>query len=356
MFHLKSNEFDVQYLQLESLKSFDMKTKRHIKLRSCDGLGANLPIRYKMFSPFLSDIIASFPVSSCFPTIIIPDCSSVTINHLANLLITGCTSIQSNDKAKDDILNAANILGLEIKNLVCDEKLTKQFPDSEVNLNLDCSEISENPLSVPKKAIISNFVKVASFAKVDPSTPNIMTNNSDEIIINSNENSIITTTNENQNITITNENSNIIAGSTLSDTKAGLTQQHQNLTNPGSGPRKIDIACHICSKEFKLLYKYEEHMNIHFGFKSFKCNICDYAATRKKKLEWHMSIHLSDHYSELKKFKCHICDFEGNRKTKLERHMSIHTGLKKFQCSLCDYSSVKKYRLSRHIATLHNSV
>merc|ERR1719154_811629 len=178
-----------------------------------------------------------------------------------------------------------------------------------------------------------------------------MIHNSDEII-DSYENSSITTTNENQNITNTNENSNIIAGSTLSDTKAGLTQQHHHLTNPASEPRKIDLACDICSKKFKLLYKYEEHMNIHLGFKSFKCNICDYAATRKKKLEWHISIH----HSELKKFKCDICDFEGNRKSKLERHMSIHTGLKKFQCSLCDYSSVKKYRLSRHIATLHNSV
>jgi len=55
-----------------------------------------------------------------------------------------------------------------------------------------------------------------------------------------------------------------------------------------------------------------------------------------------------------KTYKCPICDYAASKKSKLIRHMRIHTREKPFKCPSCDYVAADKSFLRRHIGCRHS--
>ncbi|KAI8497985.1 hypothetical protein Bbelb_239290 [Branchiostoma belcheri] len=79
--------------------------------------------------------------------------------------------------------------------------------------------------------------------------------------------------------------------------------------------------------------------------KRYKCDQCDYSASRKGRLDSHMAKHTGD-----KPYVCGECGYRTVHNSYLTVHMRKHTGEKPYKCDLCDYSASQKVQLDRHMA------
>ena len=77
----------------------------------------------QIMCPFLSDLIDSIPVSNCEPLIILPDFSSTTFKHLADLLNTGFTEGCKNVKAVEEV---AKILKINLDHLATNKTTSRR--------------------------------------------------------------------------------------------------------------------------------------------------------------------------------------------------------------------------------------
>ncbi|KAL3275959.1 hypothetical protein HHI36_020692 [Cryptolaemus montrouzieri] len=85
------------------------------------------------------------------------------------------------------------------------------------------------------------------------------------------------------------------------------------------------------------------------GEKSYRCDLCEYAAYHKRNLELHIyKIHL-----ETKIFSCEQCDYKTNYTNHLRNHINSSHLQIKHQCHLCSYSSKWKTTLKSHISSVH---
>ena len=64
----------------------------------------------------------------------------------------------------------------------------------------------------------------------------------------------------------------------------------------------------------------------YIGEKPYKCDVCDYATTRRGNLRTHQRIHTGE-----KPYQCDICDKRFSTKPKLTQHIFVHTGEKPFK-------------------------
>jgi len=178
--NFRSSEAGHFRLLREALTSFGERDT-DFKLCAMGGHNLNVPRCFKLFSHFLSDIIDSCPPVQEVPTIILPDCPVNSIKHLVNLLTQGSTQSRGEDNDVKDIIEVANVLKIDIKNLVYDEKI-KQAEPKKVD-ELEEGEIVDDEedfllLEHERKQKFGNKIgiNIASFAKVNSSNPNIMTN------------------------------------------------------------------------------------------------------------------------------------------------------------------------------------
>ena len=160
----------------ESLKIFD-ENNQHFMLCSSNGHSLKIPVRVKMLSPLLSGILDSLPeISTGKQTIILPDCNHVHAKHLLDLLTEGRTPTNFQEDiqyVKNCIMDVAEILGMDMKNLAYDEQkltLQEELEDDEI---IDDNE-SRNELT--QNIGLRADVKIASFAKADIFNPNVVNN------------------------------------------------------------------------------------------------------------------------------------------------------------------------------------
>lgn len=105
-----------------------------------------------------------------------------------------------------------------------------------------------------------------------------------------------------------------------------------------------------CEFETKWTTYLKTHIKtIHEG-KRFKCNQCDYRASKKGNLIKHIStVHGIDRYP------CTKCDYKATQKANLQRHIdSVHEGIR-YTCEFCSYTATRKDHLSRHVKQSHTS-
>lgn len=105
-----------------------------------------------------------------------------------------------------------------------------------------------------------------------------------------------------------------------------------------------------CEFETKWTSYLKTHIkSIHEG-KRFKCNQCDYRASKKGNLLKHIStVHGVDRYP------CTKCDYKATQKANLQRHIdSVHEGIR-YTCEFCNYTATRKDHLSRHVKQSHNN-
>ena len=67
--------------------------------------------------------------------------------------------------------------------------------------------------------------------------------------------------------------------------------------------------------------------------KSNKCNICDYAFSRKRE----------------KSYKCNQCDFASVYASSLSTHLKAHSGDKSNKCNQCDFACSDPSSLREHL-------
>lgn len=82
----------------------------------------------------------------------------------------------------------------------------------------------------------------------------------------------------------------------------------------------------------------------------YKCQQCDYNATKKRNLGYHMRAHHG-----LKEFKCKQCSFTTKWKSNLGKHMKGFHGSETFICYHCNFSTKWKPNLIVHIQACHCS-
>ena len=92
-------------------------------------------------------------------------------------------------------------------------------------------------------------------------------------------------------------------------------------------------------------------MNFYAGEKPFKCDLCDYATTRRGNLRTHQRIHTGE-----KPYQCEQCDKAFATKHKLTQHILVHTGEKPYKCDTCDYACNQQGNLKIHKKTCKHTV
>ena len=93
----------------------------------------------------------------------------------------------------------------------------------------------------------------------------------------------------------------------------------------------------------------QEHISaVHEGDKKFKCDKCDFASGRAKRLKQHIEIvHNCSH-------KCETCGECFSSNFKLNYHKeSIHEGKKKYECDQCDKHYSLEEGLTQHMDRVH---
>jgi len=106
-----------------------------------------------------------------------------------------------------------------------------------------------------------------------------------------------------------------------------------------------------CEFETKWTSYLKTHMKIIHEGKRFKCNQCDYRASKKCNLLKHVTtVHGADRYP------CTKCDYKATQKANLQRHIdSVHEGIR-YTCEFCNYTATRKDHLSRHVKQSHSNV
>jgi len=287
----------------EALKSFDEKNKQ-FKL-CASGHSLKFPIRFKKLSPLLSDIIDPLTEIDLGrrrePTVILPDCSPVILQHLHDLLIKGCTTTYYQEDVKDCITDLAEILGMDIKNLVHDEQ---QLEDGEI---FDGEERRDELNQEDDNGV--KVLKIASFATADIFNPNIV--NYDKANNNPPQNAEI--------VNLKNTHKFKCPDCSVRFLNEASLLYHLKIRNHGENP--FIFKCELCNYAGRKQGKLNRHMLTHNSEKSFKCEICDYAGTNQAKLNKHSKKHL---LNTVKSLKCKWCEYEGTNTGDLNKHSKKH--------------------------------
>ena len=114
---------------------------------------------------------------------------------------------------------------------------------------------------------------------------------------------------------------------------------------------KPNHICEYCDKEFKKPSALEIHRRVHTGERPFKCNLCDYCATRDSHLQNHIRRHLKEKLHECSEPNCNYSTCDKHNLTK--HHRTVHLQEKPFTCPIfnCDYKTGLKTDLTRHLTT-----
>ena len=82
---------------------------------------------------------------------------------------------------------------------------------------------------------------------------------------------------------------------------------------------------------------FRAYVIIHSGYKSNKCNQCDFASSQAGNLRTHLKMHSGE-----KPLKCICCYQASYRANNLRVHLTLHSGEKSNKCNRCDYTSFIK--------------
>ena len=123
-------------------------------------------------------------------------------------------------------------------------------------------------------------------------------------------------------------------------------EQHTNIKHLGM---KEDTPCDQCDynpKDKRNLTKHKKA--VHEGVR-YSCNFCEYKAKWQQCLSDHIaSIH------EGRKFQCAQCGKQFSRSGILQLHMKdVHKGGGSYKCQFCEYHATKKSNLKVHFQKMH---
>lgn len=120
--------------------------------------------------------------------------------------------------------------------------------------------------------------------------------------------------------------------------KRTLTQ-HQGFVH-------LKVSCSICKKEVGQM-NLERHMKFHQSGNQIKCDLCDYKATRKSEIEYH----ITNRHRNGALACSFMCREKFSNFGELFRHYKIHIGKKKWKCRKCDFKATARWDLFNHMTS-----
>ncbi|XP_036290444.1 zinc finger protein 142 isoform X2 [Pipistrellus kuhlii] len=118
---------------------------------------------------------------------------------------------------------------------------------------------------------------------------------------------------------------------------------------PARGPRP-PLRCGDCGFVCKQSRCLRQHRRLkHEGVKPHQCAFCDFATTRRYRLEAHQSRHTG-----VGRIACSSCPqtFGTNSKLRLHR-LRVHDKTPTHFCQFCDYSGYLRHDIARHVSSCH---
>ncbi|XP_031637203.1 zinc finger protein OZF-like [Contarinia nasturtii] len=130
--------------------------------------------------------------------------------------------------------------------------------------------------------------------------------------------------------------------------------------------------CDVCEYSAEFKSKLDRHLLKHSDKKPFGCDYCAKRFTTKRALQWHKKAHVkkllfrcdgclegfddkddkNEHQTNCKtlRYECHICKQSyGSLKTNFIAHMRVHSGNKPFECKECLKQFTSKQNLNEHM-------
>ena len=130
-------------------------------------------------------------------------------------------------------------------------------------------------------------------------------------------------------------------------TASRLTHLESHMFVHDVRPFKCEHCNHFATR---LSYLRTHIKSIHNSLKPFKCEQCSYTALQSCDMKAHfMSVHDRE-----KLYKCGQCTFAASDLSNLKKHMSVHYKVKPFKCDQCSYAAQHMGFLKTHIMYVHN--
>ncbi|KAH9962637.1 hypothetical protein BC827DRAFT_1197155 [Russula dissimulans] len=138
----------------------------------------------------------------------------------------------------------------------------------------------------------------------------------------------------------------------LSFTSVDDLMNHLTAEHVGSGKNRYECFWIGCDRNgengFNSKQKVCRHLQMHTGYKPFKCETCQHYFSEAATLQQHMRRHTQQ--------KPYRCEFPGCEKAfaiagALTIHRRTHTGLKPFKCQYCERAFAESSNLSKHLRT-----
>uniref|UniRef100_A0A4W2EBD0 Zinc finger protein 677 n=1 Tax=Bos indicus x Bos taurus TaxID=30522 RepID=A0A4W2EBD0_BOBOX len=117
-----------------------------------------------------------------------------------------------------------------------------------------------------------------------------------------------------------------------------LSSQHRK-----THTREKSYNCNDCGKAFSKKSNLTNHKRIHSGQKPYRCSDCGKAFNHQSHLIAHQRVH-----AEEKAYKCGVCGKVFSRNSHLANHQRMHTGEKPYKCNECGKAFTQFSHLSRH--------
>ena len=115
----------------------------------------------------------------------------------------------------------------------------------------------------------------------------------------------------------------------------------------------IAYKCQQCNYQATRKDDLNRHIqSVHKGIKQHSCQQCDYQVARADSLQIHIeSIH------EGIRYPCHQCEYTATQRSNLQKHiMSKHDSIKQFTCQHCDYQAARVDSLRMHVVSIHEGI
>ncbi|XP_047449067.1 zinc finger and BTB domain-containing protein 26 [Mugil cephalus] len=123
------------------------------------------------------------------------------------------------------------------------------------------------------------------------------------------------------------------------------TEKHTGHQRNYDKPLQWYHQCPKCSRVFRQLENYANHLKMH---KLFMCLLCGKTFTQKGNLHRHMRVHAG-----IKPFQCKICGKTFTQKCSLLDHLNLHSGDKPHRCNYCEMVFAHKPVLRKHLKQIH---